>query len=150
MLPRPGQAADDHGQHIDQQGICKQLTPLLEELEKESGGRFLLAKANIPADRIDRFYRPPTRALVDEKGQPMICQTCRGNGGYVGRTAAFELLEISDEVRELIASGESLQEIKRACRKNGMKYLQDQSLEKVITGETSIQEVIRVTQARKK
>ncbi len=108
----------------------------------------LLAKINLPAERIDKFYRPPTSPLLDEKGQPYTCPSCQGSG-YLGRTAAFELLEVTDEIRDLVAGGKSLTQIKAMCRKNGMLYLQEQALRKVISGETSIQEVVRVTQPAK-
>ena len=105
----------------------------------------MLAKANLPADRIEAFYRPPTEPKTDEKGNPIVCQVCKGTG-YFDRTAAFELLEVTDEIRQLIASGATLREIKRAARKNRMRYLQEQALLKVISGETGVQEVLRVTQ----
>ena len=108
-----------------------------------------LAKVNIPASKVASFYRPPTKPLVDEKGQPYTCPTCQGVG-YFGRTAVFELLEITDDVRDLMAGGASLTQIQAACRKNKMLYLQEQALRKVIEGVTSIQEVIRVTQTPKK
>jgi type II secretory ATPase GspE/PulE/Tfp pilus assembly ATPase PilB-like protein len=109
----------------------------------------LLAKANLPRQGIDRFYRPPTEPLTDEKGNTITCPACQGSG-YVGRTAAFELLRITDQVREMIHSGASLTQIKAACRKDKMLYLQEQALRKVIQGQTSIQEVLRATQGKKK
>ena len=105
----------------------------------------ILAKANIPADKVESFYRTPTRPRVDEKGNPVTCQTCQ-NTGYYGRTGVFELLEVTDEIRQMVAGGAALAAIKSACRKNRMLYLQEQALAKVIAGVTSIQEVIRVTQ----
>ena len=105
----------------------------------------ILAKANIPADKVDSFYRTPTKPLVDEKGNPVTCQTCQ-NTGYYGRTGVFELLEVTDEIRQMIAGGAALAAIKSAARKNKMLYLQEQALAKVIAGLTSIQEVIRVSQ----
>ena len=104
----------------------------------------ILAKLNLPADKIERFYRPPTKPLTDEKGNPVVCPTCRGTG-YHGRTAAFELLELTDDIRELIVRDGSLSQIKSACRKNKMLYLQEQSLRKVIAGVTSIEDVVRVS-----
>jgi type II secretory ATPase GspE/PulE/Tfp pilus assembly ATPase PilB-like protein len=105
----------------------------------------ILAKANIPADKVESFYRTPTRPRLDEKGNPLTCQTCQ-NTGYYGRTGAFELLEVTDEIRQMIAGGAALAAIKSAARKNKMLYLQEQALAKVIAGVTSIQEVIRVSQ----
>ncbi len=105
----------------------------------------LLAKANIPGQNIDKFYRPPTKPLTDPKGNPIVCPSCQGIG-YIGRTAVFELIEVTDELRQIVASNASISEIKAVCRKNKMLYLQEQALRKVIDGQTSIQEVVRVTQ----
>jgi type II secretory ATPase GspE/PulE/Tfp pilus assembly ATPase PilB-like protein len=105
----------------------------------------MLAKANLSGQGIERFYRPPVKPLTDEKGNPITCVACQGTG-YLGRTAVFELLDVTDEIRELIVSGAPLAQIKAACRKNRMLYLQEQALQRVIDGITSIQEVIRVSQ----
>ncbi len=126
--------------------LIRSLCPTCREPYKPDSQ--LLAKANIPADRIDVFFRPPTKQLVDEKGRPYTCHACQGSG-YVGRTAAFELLDITKELRQLIVSGGSLSQIKAAARKNRMLYLQEQALRKVMAGETSVQEVIRVSQHKK-
>jgi len=104
-----------------------------------------LAKLNIPAGQVAVFYSPRTKPELDKRGQPIICPTCQGTG-YRDRTAAFELLELNDEVRQLIVSGATVAQIRAACRKNKMLYLQEQALRKVIEGTTSIQEVVRITQ----
>ena len=109
----------------------------------------LLAKANIPADKVGNFFRPPGKPPVDDKGVPIICSACQGTG-YLGRTGAFELLEITDEIRRMVIGGSTLREIKAACRKNKMLYLQEQALRKVIAGHTSVKEVLRVSQRSKK
>lgn len=127
--------------------LVRKLCPKCRE-EYHPDPRFL-AKVNMPSQKIENFYRPPTSPLVDEKGQPYTCPTCQGNG-YFGRTAVFEFLEITDDIRQLIASGASLTQIQSACRKNKMLYIQEQALRKVVEGVTSIQEVIRVTQQSKK
>ena len=116
----------------------------------------LLAKLNLPAEKIELFYRPhaPDTPRLDEKGKPLVdgngrpipCPTCRGTG-YYQRTAAFELLEMNDEIRDLIVRGGSLSDIRAACRKHRMRSLQEQSLRKVIEGLTSIEEVVRVSRA---
>ncbi|MCP4375629.1 MAG: Flp pilus assembly complex ATPase component, partial [bacterium] len=109
----------------------------------------LLAKANLTSSQIERFYKPPEPGQVDEDGNPIICPSCQGTG-YIGRTGVFELLEANDDIRKLIAESAQLAQIKSACRKNNMHYLQENALQKVIDGLTSIQEVIRVTQQGKK
>ncbi len=88
------------------------------------------------------------KPLEDEKGRPIVCPTCQGSA-YLGRIAAFELLEIDGDLRKLIASGGSLTQIKAAARKNKMLYLQEQALQMVMEGITSVQEIIRVTRGAK-
>ncbi|NQU76332.1 MAG: type II secretion system protein GspE, partial [Planctomycetes bacterium] len=68
--------------------------------------------------------------------------------GYMGRTAAFELLDMTEPIREHIAGGANLTQIKAAARKNKMLYLQEQALALVMQGVTSVQEVIRVSQPK--
>jgi type II secretory ATPase GspE/PulE/Tfp pilus assembly ATPase PilB-like protein len=105
----------------------------------------MLAKANLSGQNIDRFYRPPSTPVVDEKGNPIICSTCQGMG-YVDRTAVFELLQMTDDLRGAIIKGASLSQIKAIARKSKTLYLQEMALQKVIEGATSVQELIRVTQ----
>ncbi len=109
----------------------------------------VLAKANLSAGKVQKLYRPPTKPLMDEKNNPTTCLTCQGSG-YLDRTAVFELLEVTEEVRALISSGASLAQIKSACRKTRMLYLQEQALRRAIEGATSIQEMIRVWQPAEK
>jgi type II secretory ATPase GspE/PulE/Tfp pilus assembly ATPase PilB-like protein len=129
--------------------LCQQLLRKLCPSCREAyhPAKDLLARLNLPAEKIDKFYRPPTKPAVDERGQPQVCPTCRGSH-YFGRTAAFELLELTDEIRQLIASGAPLDQIRAASRKNRMLYLQEQALRKVIDGTTSIEEVVRVSKAK--
>ncbi|MCG3179742.1 MAG: hypothetical protein BIFFINMI_02085 [Phycisphaerae bacterium] len=103
----------------------------------------LLRKLNLPADRIERLYRPPSKPLVDEKGNPVVCPKCQGTG-YCGRTGIYETLVIDDELRRLVVSNAPASEIKQYCRSQKMLYLQEEALRKVMAGETSINEVLRV------
>ena len=104
-----------------------------------------LKKLNLPADKIDKFYRPPTEPAVDKKGKPIVCTKCQGTG-YAGRTGVFEVLVVDDAVRSLIAEGAQVNRIKAQCRKNKMYYLQEEGLLKVIDGTTSMNEVLRCLQ----
>lgn len=102
----------------------------------------LLRKANIPPDKVEHFHRPPTEPVYDRKGREIICQSCQGSG-YVGRTGVFEVLIVDDQIRELIAAGAPIKQIKGQARKNKMHYIQEEGLLKVIDGTTSLDEVIR-------
>src|SRR6266851_686713 len=109
----------------------------------------LLRKANLPVDKIKHFYRAPTpedeeeRAENSEDGEPIVCDQCGGTG-YFGRTGVFELLVITDPIRDLIRENPNLNAIKAEAVKSGMKYLQEDGLRQVIEGRTSIQELLRV------
>lgn len=102
----------------------------------------LLRKANLPADRIEHFYRPP-EVKYDRRGREIHCGHCQGTG-YYGRTGVFELLVVNDEIRNLIRTGARMNEIRAAARKNRMLFLQEEGLLKVIDGITSMNEVLRV------
>jgi len=73
------------------------------------------------------------------------CQSCL-NTGYKGRVAVFELLIPDDKIRELITSKASAEEIEKQARSSGMLTLLEDGEEKVKTGITTSEEVIRVTQ----
>ena len=81
-----------------------------------------LKKANVPADKVDVWYKPP-------EAPQQVCPTCGGTG-YMGRTGIFELLVITDAMRELIRENPSLTAIKAEARRNGMIYLQEDGLGK--------------------
>ncbi|MFH0980907.1 MAG: ATPase, T2SS/T4P/T4SS family [Planctomycetota bacterium] len=102
----------------------------------------LLRKANLPVDKIENFYRQPTEPILDKRGRPILCQTCRGSG-YVGRTGVFELLVVDKPMRALIAEGAPLKAVKTQARKNRMYYLQEEGLLKVMDGTTSLNEILR-------
>ncbi|MBV8318511.1 MAG: type II/IV secretion system protein, partial [Planctomycetaceae bacterium] len=95
-----------------------------------------LKKANLPPDKVDVFYRRPAEPL-------QVCPQCGGTG-YLGRTGIFELLVITEPMRDMIRENPSINAIKAEARKNGMIYLQEDGLRKVIQGKTSIDELLRV------
>lgn len=70
------------------------------------------------------------------------CEHCH-NRGYKGRTGIFELLALNDELRELILTRPSANQIHNAAK---IKSLRDYGVEKVMRGETTIEEIVRVTE----
>src|SRR5439155_18626049 len=102
----------------------------------------MLRKANLPADKIKFFFRPPEAPGGEDDG-PDKCEQCGGTG-YYGRTGVFELLVISDRIRDMIRENPNLNAIRQEAVKNGMQYLQEDGLRQVIEGQTSIQELLRV------
>jgi type IV pilus assembly protein PilB len=72
------------------------------------------------------------------------CEHCF-NTGYSGRTVISEVLQLTPKIRELILNGSQEQFIKQAARFEGMKTLREDGIQAVINGQTTIEEVLRVT-----
>jgi type IV pilus assembly protein PilB len=72
------------------------------------------------------------------------CPTCNGTG-YKGRVGLYEVMEISEGIRDLIMVGATAVEIKRKALEEGMLTLRMSGLEKIKAGITSIEEVLRET-----
>jgi len=72
------------------------------------------------------------------------CGHCRGTG-YRGRKAIAETFILNDEMRELISTRQPVRAVKEAARKLGTRSLREAALDLVIRGETTLEEVNRVT-----
>ena len=77
--------------------------------------------------------------------QPNGCEAC-SHTGYRGRIGIFEMLLMTDEIRDLILQKTSSQIIKQRAMRHGMRLLRQDGWLKVKAGLTSIAEVLRVTQ----
>ncbi|HTF56525.1 MAG TPA: ATPase, T2SS/T4P/T4SS family [Planctomycetota bacterium] len=76
------------------------------------------------------------------------CPECRGTG-YRGRQGVFELVVLNDSIRELVLKHASAGAVKQACIAAGMRTLRDDGWDRVRTGVTTPEEVIRITKADK-
>lgn len=89
-------------------------------------------------------------AITVEAAQSMMfrrgagCGLCRGTG-YKGRCAIGEVLRMSDELREMISSRAPIRAIKEVARKAGTRYLRDAAVALVARGQTTLDELNRVT-----
>jgi type IV pilus assembly protein PilB len=72
------------------------------------------------------------------------CGDCNGTG-YMGRMAIAEILDMSDRIRELILDRKSAAEIKRAAREEGMAFMRDAAVARVLEGRTTLREINKVT-----
>jgi len=72
------------------------------------------------------------------------CIECGGTG-YKGRTAICELLDLSDNIREMILDKRPTSEIKKAAREEGMRFLRESAVEQVLAGRTTLREINKVT-----
>lgn len=74
------------------------------------------------------------------------CDKCRSTG-YAGRLGLYELLVLDDVLRDRIASNPSVTEFRRTCVERGMSTLRGDGFHKVALGQTTVQEVLRVTES---
>ncbi|HKW13947.1 MAG TPA: ATPase, T2SS/T4P/T4SS family, partial [Candidatus Krumholzibacteria bacterium] len=73
------------------------------------------------------------------------CDHCFGSG-YTGRVGIFELMELSDELRKLIMRNEDASALANVARRNGMRNLREDGWMKIAAGQSTVEEVMRVTQ----
>jgi type IV pilus assembly protein PilB len=101
-------------------------------------------EANVPAKTlIDIGIKPEeidTFKVMKGKG----CATCNGTG-YKGRVGLYEVMEITEGIRDLIMVGATAVEIKRKALEEGMLTLRQSGLEKIRNGVTTVEEVLRET-----
>src|SRR5688572_13088723 len=88
------------------------------------------------------FTADEAAKVIPKKGTG--CERCN-NTGYKGRVGLYEVMEITDEVRELILVGASALELRKKAIDEGMVTLRRSGLHKVIEGVTTIEEVARET-----
>lgn len=93
------------------------------------------------------LYRTPQPVEVDGKiEEPDPCRFC-GGIGYYGRTAMFEVIEMTDSVRKVVAAGGDAAAIKQQARKEKMSSLRSEGLRLVAEGVTSLEELQRAFKA---
>ena len=93
------------------------------------------------ANRIDPDSLDLTNATFYE---PKGCPKCH-DIGYKSRGAIMEVLEFDEEIHSLIVSGAEAADIRHRAEEKGMRSLREVGLAKAIRGETSIEEILRVT-----
>lgn len=72
------------------------------------------------------------------------CNKCN-NTGYKGRVGIYEIMQVNKEIRELINRDASVEEITNAALKNGMKTLSKSAINVILKGNSTIEELLRVT-----
>ncbi len=72
------------------------------------------------------------------------CIECNGTG-FRGRAAIAELLDLSDDIRQMILDKRSAAEIRNAARDEGMSFLRDSAVRKALAGHTTLREINKVT-----
>jgi type IV pilus assembly protein PilB len=119
----------------------------------------------IVAQRLSRKICPQCKVKDDISGETLVqmgldpemaskiecltgkgCNMC-GNTGFKGRIALYEVMPVTEEIRELILMGASSSEVKNQAISQGMKTLRQSGLTKVAEGVTSVAEILRTTMA---
>jgi type II secretory ATPase GspE/PulE/Tfp pilus assembly ATPase PilB-like protein len=101
-------------------------------------------------------YQPPiglikAAGLEDRLGEVTFthgkgCSACN-HTGYRGRTALFELMNVTEEIREAILNRPSAMQLYELARESGLRSLYEAGVDKALAGITTLEEVARVTQA---
>ncbi len=97
-----------------------------------------LAEIGMTQEQVARAGNPPVYRAAG-------CATC-GQSGYRGRTGIYEFLPVDDDIRMLAIKNVDSNTIKKQAVKRGMTTLLDDGARKVLAGETTIAEVLSVTQ----
>jgi type IV pilus assembly protein PilB len=87
---------------------------------------------------------PPDLIRTHQFYEGAGCIECGGTG-FKGRTAICELLDLSDRIRDQILARRPTSEIKKAAHEDGMRFLRESAVEKVLTGLTTLREINKVT-----
>jgi type IV pilus assembly protein PilB len=74
------------------------------------------------------------------------CPTCHGSG-FKGRTAIFEILVMTEPIRQMVLKGASSDAIREQARREGMRTLRESGLLAIFDGITTVEEVVRETMA---
>ncbi len=120
------------------QRLVRRICPHCKREAHESRGEVMrmIAADSYPVD--------PTQ---EGTGVPYVgkgCKLCRGTG-YQGRIGLFELLKVDENVQSLIQTRANAAQVRNAARAGGMKLLREDGMEKIIAGQTTVAEVVRVS-----
>jgi hypothetical protein len=95
---------------------------------------------------------PEFKARLTELGMPkppqnmamaVGCEKCNQTG-YSGRVGLYELLRVDEAVRDIVRTSGNVDQIRESARSNGMRLMQEDALEKVLSGTTTLDEIHRV------
>jgi type IV pilus assembly protein PilB len=99
-----------------------------------------------PAEALIEVGFSPDEASHIKTYKGRGCQTCNGTG-YKGRVGLYEVMEVTDDIRELILIGASSLELRKRAIDDGMITLRESGIHKIRAGITTVEEVVRETVA---
>jgi type IV pilus assembly protein PilB len=101
-------------------------------------------ETKIPPEAITEVGFPSAEAATLRTYKGEGCSTCNGTG-YKGRVGLYEVMEITDDIRELILVGASALELRKKAIEEGMLTLRASGIEKIRAGLTTLEEIVRET-----
>jgi type IV pilus assembly protein PilB len=96
-----------------------------------------------PADALKRLGVEAERHSGVHLFRGRGCDACRKTG-YKGRIGVFELMVVSERLRELVVSGAPTEQLRNAAIEEGMRSLKHDAVQKVLEGVTTFEEMLRV------
>jgi type II secretory ATPase GspE/PulE/Tfp pilus assembly ATPase PilB-like protein len=117
----------------------------IHDLEKQAleGG---IGKTNSGKAKVDTSTLSTTESKITRifKAHEGGCETC-GHSGYKGRMGIYEVLENSSDIQKLIVGNATSEVIQQQAVKEGMVTMQLDGFIKALRGQTTIEEILRVT-----
>ena len=103
-------------------------------------------REELPREEVERVRREYGVSALEALYSGRGCRLCRGTG-YRGRTGVFEFMVVTDDVRALILERASAGMVRTAAQRNGMRSLWEDGWRLLLEGQTTLEEVLRVTKA---
>ncbi len=142
--PEHREPAAQHGHRAVPGGVVGELhprpAPRAPGLRGVQGTRDRTSPNRRCSTRASAKRRSPTRRCSSGRG----CRTC-SETGYKGRVAVYEVMELTEELKEFVLNGASSMELKREAIRGGMMTLRRSALNKLVQGTTTLSEVLRVS-----
>ncbi len=122
------------------------LASTLEAVLAQRLVRRICPDCRTPYEPSDAVLRQAGIERAQLAGRPFYegrgCVACH-HGGYRGRLGIFEMLKMTDAMRDLVVAGASLVQLRQKAIEQGMRPLRDAGLEAMLAGETSLEEVLK-------
>jgi type IV pilus assembly protein PilB len=112
------------------QRLCRRVCPECREQYK------------VPKEILEKLDIKTDKEIVGYKA--VGCKKCNQTG-YLGRMGTLEVLKIDDTIKDMILKHASSDEIKEYAKSKGMKTLRENAIQKFLKGQTTVEEVIRIT-----
>ncbi len=104
------------------------------------------SEGTITQSEWDDLVKPWKAPLPEKICQPVGCLECR-NTGYLGRQGIYEIMPLSDNLKELITNQCDFNALRKAAMKEGMRSLRLSGAQKIAAGLTTLEEILRVAPA---